>query len=111
MTKFIVLYKMPKTSNWNPEDNDPEAMQAEQAKWMAWAEKCGEGLVDMGSPLGNGHQVGSDENGTVESSVGGYSVLQAESMDEAMKLLEGHPHLGWGEGCEIEVYECMPMGG
>ena len=30
-------------------------------------------------------------------------------MDGALALLEGHAHLGWAEGCEIEVHECLPM--
>ena len=38
----------------------------------------------------------------------GYSVLQAENMDEAKQLLEGHPHLAWKGACEIEVHEATP---
>ena len=28
----------------------------------------------------------------------------------AKSLLDGHPHLGWTDGCEIEVHESMPLG-
>ncbi len=30
-------------------------------------------------------------------------------MVAAKKLLDGHPHLEWDAGCEIEVHESMPM--
>ena len=39
----------------------------------------------------------------------GYSVLEAESMEAALALLDGHPHLAWGEGFEIEIHESLPM--
>jgi len=41
----------------------------------------------------------------------GYSILQAENMDEAKELLQGHPHLDWNAACEIEVHESLPMPG
>lgn len=37
--------------------------------------------------------------------------LLANSMDEAKELLQGHPHLEWAEGCEIEVHESLPLPG
>ncbi len=30
-------------------------------------------------------------------------------MSGAVEMLEEHPHLGWSEGCNIEVYEYIPM--
>ncbi len=69
------------------------------------------GLVDMGTPLGNGQKV--TKNGTTPSTkeVVGYSVIQANSMEDAVELLKGHPHLDWVDSCEIEVHECMPLPG
>jgi hypothetical protein len=32
-------------------------------------------------------------------------------MEEAKKLLQDHPHLGWNAACSIEVYEAMPLPG
>ena len=112
MKKFIVLYHAPmdamqQTANMKPEDQ-AKGMEA----WMEWAKKCGDKLVDLGSPLMNGQQLtpdgkskGSDKN------VAGYSILQAENMDDAKKLFQGHPHLGWNAACSIEVHETMPLPG
>jgi hypothetical protein len=44
-----------------------------------------------------------------ESNVVGYSILQAENMEAAKEMLKGHPHLGWADGCSIEVHESLPM--
>jgi hypothetical protein len=41
----------------------------------------------------------------------GYSILQAESMDKAVEMLKGHPHLDWIDGCEVEVHESLPLPG
>ena len=51
--------------------------------------------------------------GTFPSDKGvvGYSVLQAKSMRDAVKMLKGHPHLAWVDGCQIEVHEMQPLPG
>lgn len=67
---------------------------------------------DLGSPLINGQQLSPD--GTSKGSnknIVGYSVLQAENMEDAKTLLKGHPHLGWNAECAIEVHETMPLPG
>ena len=88
----------------------------EQAKgmelWMEWAKKCGDKLVDLGAPLMGGLAL-TPGGGSAPSDkqVAGYSILQAENMDEARRLLQGHPHLGWNAACTIEVHETMMLPG
>lgn len=77
--------------------------------WMAWAKRCGTGLVDLGTPLGNAHKMSQGHHGPSSSDIMGYSVLQADSLEEIRKMLEGHPHLSWNSACEIEVHESMPL--
>ncbi len=36
---------------------------------------------------------------------------QAKDIEEAKKLLIGHPHLSWNAACSIEVHETMPLPG
>jgi len=76
---------------------------------VVWAKKCGSALVDLGSPLGNAISI--SKSSASASDVVGYSILQAESSEEAQKLLDGHPHLGWNKACEIELHESLPMPG
>lgn len=89
----------------------PEQARAGMEQWMAWANQCGEGLVDMGSPLGGAQRVTQSGSSPSDSNVAGYSILQAENMEAAQALLQGHPHLAWNAACEIEIHECMPLPG
>lgn len=112
MKKFIVLYHAPadlvaQTANLSAE---------EQAKgmegWMQWANKVGDKLVDMGAPLMNGQTLKANgQHSDSDKDVAGYSILQAESLEEAEALLQGHPHLAWSDKASIEVHEQMPLPG
>ena len=90
----------------------PEEMKKGMEDWMVWAEKCGDKLVDMGNPLMGGIKLNTDGSSSAsEKQVCGYSVVQAENMDEAKLLLTGHPHLNWDAACEIEIHETMQVPG
>lgn len=112
MKKFIVIYHIPPQVAASTPEPTPEALQEGMKLWMAWAEKCGDKLVDMGTPLGGGQSL-KPEGASTDSNKGvmGYSILQAEDMDEAKSLMDGHPHLGWNAECEIEIHESMPIPG
>ena len=112
MKNFIVIYHAPADVWEQNEKNSEEDMKKGMEQWMLWAQKCGDKLVDMGNPLMGGQKLSPD--GTTspsEKQVCGYSVLQAENMDDAKALLKDHPHLSWNNECEIEVHETMPVPG
>jgi hypothetical protein len=111
MKKFIVLYYVPSSAEKEMNNASEEDMKKGMEAWHAWAQKCGSGLVDLGTPLGNGQKITESGSSASDKMVVGYSVLQAESMDGVKEMLKGHPHLGWAEGCEIEAYECLPLPG
>lgn len=110
MSKYLVIYYAPAEA-MEMMANATEEEKAEGMKpWMAWAEKCGEHLVDMGTPLVGGQVLSPDGTSSASTrEVTGYSMLEAESIDHAKSLLAGHPHLAWTGGCEIEVHECVPL--
>ena len=110
MKNFIVLYRAPADMTAMAAAMTPEEREKGMEAWMAWAKGIGDGLVDMGAPLSNGQLLHPD--GTSRASgtdVAGFSIVQAESTEEAKKLLVGHPHLAWNAACSIEVYETMKM--
>lgn len=111
MKKFILLYHAPKGMMDMAAQVSPEEAKKGMESWMEWAKKCGSGMVDLGTPLGNAHKVTKTDHGTSESTVVGYSVLQAESWEKLQEMVMEHPHLQWGEGCEVEVHECLPLPG
>ena len=111
MKTYLVTYHSPASAMKKMQKATPEEMQAGMAGWMKWAEKCGTQLVEMGAPLGGSVNLKATGGATPSKrKITGYSILQAESMAAAKKLLKGHPHLAWTKGCEIEVHEAMPMG-
>ena len=111
MKKFIVVYYASADFDEMGKNMSSEDHKKGMEKWMEWAKKCGSGLVDMGTPLGNAQKV--TKSGIVPSNkkVVGYSVLQAESMEDAQEMMKDHPHFELDDSCEIEIYECMPMPG
>ena len=111
MKKFLVIYHAPIEAMKQMAEATPEQKAEGMKPWMAWAEKCGSQLIDLGSPLMGGLKLNPD--GTSEGSakeVTGYSMLQSESMGTAKALMDGHPHLNWVGGCQIEIHECIPLG-
>lgn len=95
MTTFILLYRGPVT----PPD-------AAHKGWPEWFKGLGDKLVDIGSPMANGFVVHS--GGTTSdpaTSFNGYSLIRAETRDEALALLEDHPFLAQGSEYAIEVFE------
>ena len=104
MTKFLVLYRANQSAAEAMAGATPEQQQASMAEWMAWAGRAGSAIVDLGSPV-------APTAGTTVSgdSVGGFSILEADSPDALQAVLEGHPHSA--QGGTIEVYEFLPIPG
>jgi hypothetical protein len=109
MPKFLVIYTASVDVMEKMENSSPEEQQKGMEAWMEWAGKCGGNLIDMGTPLGGGQVVLEDGSTSSTSNIVGYSMLQADDMEAAKELLKGHPHLGWSDGCEIEVHESLPL--
>jgi hypothetical protein len=107
MTKFILLYKGPATP--------PEQMSEEQGKkvmagWQSWMEKTGDAIVDIGLPMANGTAVVDDGSTGQATELDGYTIVQAEDRDAAVKLVDGHPFLSDKSGkFSVEVFELLPM--
>ena len=99
MKKFVFTYH----------DNWTEPTQEIMDAWMTWFGAIGESIVDGGNPFGPGKEFmrGAVKDLSPEQSPAtGYTIVNAESMDAAIKLLEGCPILDDGS---IHVYEAMSM--
>ncbi|MHB8459621.1 MAG: YciI family protein [Candidatus Limnocylindrales bacterium] len=88
------------------------ATPAEQANvmeaWGAWFGRLGDAVRDPGNPIGAAKTIAS--NGSVSgdgrSSLSGYSVITADSLDHAIELAKACPVLA--SGATIEVCETFP---
>jgi hypothetical protein len=111
MTTYLFTYHAPsRPADATPAD--PAEMKAVMDQWMAWADRVGEGMVDLGTPLAGGVQVSPEGTAPSTREVVGYTLIEAADMDAALALAEGHPHLTMpGGGCTIEVHESQPIPG
>ena len=107
MQKYLVLYYASAATMQAMMDSTPEDMQAIMGAWKAWADRCGDALVEM-SPLSPGGRMTASGSSANEMGVVTYSVLQAEDLEAAQALLADHPHMGT-VGCGIEVYGAMSL--
>lgn len=107
MNKYLVLYRAPAAARAQMASQSPEQAKAGMDLWMAWSKRVGAAIVELGAPLGAATHVGGK---SAADDMGGYSILQAESLDHARKLCDGHPHShmpgGW-----IELYELVKLPG
>lgn len=108
MTKYLLLYRAPVSATAQMADSSPEAAQAGMDAWMTWGSKAGDAIVDMGSPVARATSVGADR--ATGDFIGGYSIMEADSVDAIRALLDGHPHLML-DGAAIEVHEFLPLPG
>jgi hypothetical protein len=94
--KFLMLY-------YGYEEPTPEVMDA----WQRWFASVCDRFVDSGNPLGNCLEVtktGSRELSPDQGAATGYSIISAESREEAERLLEGCPMIS-----SVRLYEAMAM--
>ena len=89
----------------------PEQQQAHMGKWQAWTESNAESLLNAGTPFSGGQVLSGAGSSEVDGTMMGFAILQAEDMAAAEAILRTDPFLDQGEGCTIEVYECMSMPG
>ena len=115
MNKYLVLYRAEGAMSGVPvaemiANSTPEQMAAGMAAWRVWFEKCGSAVVDAGAPLDKSTKVtgGTAEHG--KTSITGYTVIKAGSMEEAVALMKEHPHFR-APASSVQILECVAMPG
>ncbi len=88
--------------------SSPEERKKGMEAWNAWAEKIKSSMVEMGAPLGKNKRVTAAGISDVRNEACGYTIVQAESHDEAAKLFEHHPHFQI-PSAYIDILECLSM--
>jgi hypothetical protein len=114
MSKFLYLF-WNKPSNWNAQS--PAEMERRMKKWMGWMDSlkdaghfkgAGERLEDTGSLVrGKAKTVTDGPYAEAKDTIGGYIVVEAKDLKEAVELSKGCPVLE-GEGL-VEVRPIASM--
>lgn len=101
MTKYVIAYRGGRKFA-TPQDGADY-----MARWKGWMGGLGDAVVDPGMPLGAGKLVsaaGVADRGA--DLLTGVSIVSADSLDAALQMARGCPHLDHGT---IEVAEVMEM--
>ncbi len=105
MANFLLLY----TGGTEPGD-DAEG-QAVMKAWMDWFAGLGPAVVDGGNPLGPVSKTIAPDGRISDAAPGpqvtGYSILKADSLDEATRMAAECPHL-MSDGT-VTVYEAFEV--
>ena len=105
MTKFLLVYH----GGGMPESEEEGARV--MAAWGEWMTSVGQALADGGNPVSQAKTVATDGSISVgggANPVTGYSVLEAEDLDQATALTKGCPIFASGGSVEVcETFDVM----
>jgi YCII-related domain len=91
--------------------NDPEAVQQMVAAFQAWVAEVGDAMRDPGAPLAGAKTVTADseQDGQAKAAIGGYTIIEAATLDDAVQHVRSHPFLT--RGGSLQVSESVQVGG
>jgi hypothetical protein len=104
MGKYVLVYRggggMPESA---------EEQEAVMAEWIGWFGELGDAVVDAGNPFGASMTVATDASVSDgnKAGLGGYSILNADSLAKAADLAKGCPVLA--AGGSVEAYEALDV--
>lgn len=102
MAKYVYLY----TGSGMAETL--EAQQQVMRAWTAWFGELGAAIVDPGLPFGGSASIAADGSvGASVSGICGYTVINADSLDDATALAKGCPQLT--AGGTVEIFQTLAM--
>ena len=114
MPKYLCLQRSLPAAGFGGAKPSPAEMQAMYAKFNEWREKFQKNLVDLGGRLGKGRVAlpNPAPDGPlveVKELVGGYMIVEAESLEEATRVAAECPGLV-RPGSGVEVIEIHAPG-
>ena len=118
MSQFLYLYRMTDAAGQQAMGS-PEAAQRSMQKWVTWMQdlEARGHLADRGQPLDRTGKVVRGQQKTVTDGpylevkdlVGGFSVVEARDIDQAVELSRGCPILEGGGSVEVRPIMKMDM--
>jgi len=104
MTDYVLLYQ----GGHMPEGE--EAQKAVMDAWTSWFTSIGAAVKDGGNPFSGSAKSIAPDGAVTDGgggSASGYTILKADSIDDAVALAKGCPVLQGG--ASITVYETLDM--
>ncbi len=80
-----------------------EGREKMMAAFQAWAASVGDAMIDPGAPLGPRKSVTSDgvSDAAADETLGGYTLISADSLDHAVDAVKDHPFVGRGGTLQV----------
>jgi len=105
MSQYVIVYL------GGDQPSSPEEGKQHFAKYMEWLNSLGDSAVSPANPLKDTNTVNSDGSITNSgaSTMSGFTIIEVESMDEALSIAKKCPFLDVGGS--LEVSELMQMPG
>jgi hypothetical protein len=100
MGKYVLIYHQ-------PDGYVPRADDGTVSAWLSFFEGIATHVVDMGQPVFERRSLGAVDAGT---QLGGYSVVDADDLESAVRLAEGCPSLQYGGGVQVGELAEIPAG-
>ncbi|CCB63654.1 hypothetical protein RLW55_02300 [Hyphomicrobium sp. B1] len=94
-----------------PESERKDREQAGMAAWHKWVADHNGVISEMGSPLGKTKRADKNGMSDTRNELCAWTVVKANSQEEATRLFLNHPHFTIFPGDHIEVMECLPVPG
>ncbi|WP_349318300.1 YciI family protein [Chitinophaga sp. MM2321] len=113
MKDFLFAFRIDQN---NVPNASPEAMQATTQKWMDWINSIaaqnkltdrGNRLAPSGKVIKSDHIVTDGPYTEIRETLGGYTIVKADSLDEAVELARGCPILSVGGNVEVREISVM----
>lgn len=108
MKKFLVIYGMSQESFQKWKDAPKEAKEEDGKLWNEWFDKNAQHFHDMGAGVGTNTRMTKEGMEKMPNEVGGYSVLKADSLEDAYAFLKTNPHVNSDDdSAYFDVMEIM----
>jgi hypothetical protein len=115
MKNFLAIYlgSAPSRERWEKLDEATrkDRMNAGMKAWGNWVDTHMASIVVMGGPLGKTKLTSAQGVADTRNAMTGYTVVQAETHEEAARMFEKHPHFTIFPGDSVEIMECLPIPG
>ena len=104
MPKYVLVYI------GGNQPSSPEEGKKHFAKYMQWLSSLGDAAVSPANPLKGTQTVNPDGSVTPggSSTMSGYTIIQADSMDKALEIAKACPFLEIGGSLEVSELAQMP---
>ncbi len=103
MPRYVLAY------HGGDKPNSPEEGAKNMAEWQAWLGSLGEAVINPGTPLSGTQTVSSGGVQPSSSTMSGFTIVEAGSIDAAIEMARSSPFLNING--TIDVSEVMELPG